>query len=72
MPPSQLLQQLRDVIRRKHYSIRTEETYVQWVKHYIRYHQLRHPAAMDEGDVVQFLTHLAVVRQYPPPPRTRR
>ncbi len=63
MPPSQLLQQLRDVIRRKHYSIRTEDTYVQWVKDYIRYHQLRHPAEMDEGHVVRFLTHLAVDRQ---------
>jgi len=63
MSPSPLLQNLRNVIRRKHYSLRTEEIYVRWVKHYIRYHQLRHPAEMDESHVVQFLTHLAVDRQ---------
>ena len=63
MPPSPLLQNLRNVIRRKHYSLRTEQIYVHWVKHYIRHHQLRHPAEMNESHVVQFLTHLAVDRQ---------
>ncbi len=62
MPPSQLLQNLRDVIRRKHYSIRTEETYINWTKDYIRYHRLRHPAEMNEVQVVEYLTHLAVNR----------
>ena len=62
MPPSHLLQNLRDVIRRKHYSIRTEETYVNWTKDYIRYHRLRHPAEMSEVQVVDYLTHLAVNR----------
>ncbi len=63
MPRSLLLQDLRNVIRRKHYSIRTEDVYVHWVKQYIRFYQLRHPAEMDETHVVRFLTHLAVERQ---------
>jgi integron integrase len=63
MPPSLLLQNLRNVIRRKHYSIRTEEVYVHWAKHYIHFYQLRHPAEMGETHVVQFLTHLAVERR---------
>lgn len=62
MAPSPLLQSLRDVIRRKHYSIRTEEAYVYWTKDYVRYHRLRHPAQMDETQVIEFLTHLAVDR----------
>jgi integron integrase len=62
MPPSALLQNLRDVIRRKHYSIRTEETYVNWTRDYIRHHALRHPLEMDEMHVVEYLTHLAVDR----------
>jgi integrase len=61
--PSQLLQELRNVIRRKHYSLRTEETYVGWTRDYIRYHRLRHPADMSEVEVVEYLTHLAVNRR---------
>ena len=59
---SRLLQSLRDVIRRKHYSIRTEHSYVNWVKDYVRFHRLRHPRTMDETHVVEYLTHLAVRR----------
>ena len=54
-----LLDQVRDVIRRKHYSIRTEQAYVDWIKRFIIYHNKRHPAGMAEEDVAQFLTHLA-------------
>jgi integron integrase len=54
-----LLDQVRDVIRRKHYSIRTEQAYVDWIKRFIIYHKKRHPAGMAEEDVAQFLTHLA-------------
>ena len=61
--PSQLLQEVRNVIRRKHYSLRTEETYVRWTRDYIRYHGLRHPADMSEVEVVEYLTHLAVNRR---------
>ena len=55
-----LLDQLRAKIRLKHYSIRTEETYVQWCKRFILFHQKRHPAEMGVPEVEQFLTHLAV------------
>ena len=54
-----LLDQVRDVIRRKHYSIRTEQAYLDWIKRFIIYHNKGHPAEMAEEDVAQFLTHLA-------------
>ena len=54
-----LLDQVRDVIRRKHYSIRTEQAYIDWIKRFILYHGKRHPAEMAEDEVAQFLTHLA-------------
>ena len=54
-----LLDQVRDVIRRKHYSIRTEQAYLDWIKRFIIYHNKRHPAEMAEEEVARFLTHLA-------------
>jgi integron integrase len=54
-----LLDQVRDVIRRKHYSIRTEQAYVDWIKRFIIYHGKRHPGEMAEEEVAKFLTHLA-------------
>jgi integron integrase len=54
-----LLERVRDVIRRKHYSIRTEQSYVDWIKRFIIYHDKRHPSEMAEEEVAQFLTHLA-------------
>ena len=54
-----LLEQVRDVIRRKHYSIRTEQAYIDWIKRFIIYHGKRHPGEMAEEEVAEFLTHLA-------------
>ena len=54
-----LLDQVRDVIRRKHFSIRTEQTYVEWIKRYIFFHGKRHPNEMAEAEITAFLTHLA-------------
>ena len=54
-----LLDQVRDVIRRRHYSIRTEQAYVDWIKRFILYHDKRHPRDMAEDEVTKFLTHLA-------------
>jgi integron integrase len=54
-----LLDQVRDVIRRKHFSIRTEQTYVDWIKRYIFFHGKRHPSEMAEAEITAFLTHLA-------------
>lgn len=51
---------LRAALRVRHYSRRTEEAYVGWVKRFVRFHQLRHPAEMGEREVERFLTSLAV------------
>jgi site-specific recombinase XerD len=53
-----LLDQVRNVIRIKHYSVRTEQGYVDWIKRFILFYGKRHPAEMAE-EVAQFLTHLA-------------
>jgi integron integrase len=54
-----LLEQVRDALRVKHYSIRTERSYCDWIERYIRFHGKRHPAEMSEVEVAAFLTHLA-------------
>jgi integron integrase len=58
--PPKLLDQVRDRLRVKHYSIRTETQYVQWVKRFILFHNKRHPQEMGAAEVEAFLTHLAV------------
>jgi len=60
--PPKLLDRLRDAIRTRHYSLRTEEAYVGWVRRFILFHRKRHPAEMGEAEINQFLTHLAVTR----------
>ena len=58
--PKKLLDQVRDAIRRKQYSRRTEEAYVEWIRRYILFHQKRHPAEMGILEIETYLTHLAV------------
>lgn len=58
-----LLDQVRDTIRRKHYSLRTEQTYLHWTKRYIYFHGKRHPAELGSSHVTAFLNHLATVGQ---------
>ncbi len=58
--PPKLLDQVRDRIRVKHYSIRTETQYVQWIRRYILFHGKRHPRNMGRKEIEAFLTHLAV------------
>ena len=60
MNPPKLIDQVRDAIRVRHYSIRTEEAYIQWIKRYIFFHNKKHPRAMGEAEITSFLTHLAV------------
>ena len=63
MPDStspKLLDQVRQVIRRKHYSIRTEDAYVNWIRRFILFHNKRHPAQMGKLEIESFLTDLAV------------
>jgi integron integrase len=60
-PKKKLLDRVREAIRLKHYSYRTEETYIQWIKRYIFFHNTRHPQEMGVAEIEEFLTHLAVV-----------
>jgi integron integrase len=55
-----LLDRMSEALRTRHYSPRTEQVYVLWVKRYIRFHRMRHPKEMGEPEVNEFLTHLAV------------
>ena len=70
MPPSlsepapsrkpKLLEQVRELLRSRHYSFRTEEAYAGWIRRYILFHSKRHPAELDESYVSAFLSDLAV------------
>ena len=60
--PPKLLDQVRARIRVKHYSIRTEDTYVGWIKRFVIFHGKRHPLEMGKIEMEEFLTHLAVDR----------
>lgn len=60
--PPKLLDQVRDRVRLKHYSLRTEQAYVGWIKRYIIFHNKRHPAEMAKSELESFLTSLAVER----------
>ena len=58
-----LLDRVKEAIRYKHYSLRTEEVYVYWIRFYIRYHDRRHPKDMGAPEVEMFLTYLANERK---------
>lgn len=62
-PPRKLLEQVSDAIRAKHYSYRTEQTCVDWIRRYILFHSKRHPNEMGENEIRAFITHLAVERK---------
>ncbi len=55
-----LLDRVRQAIRTRHYSPRTEQAYVHWIRRYIFFHGVRHPAAMGKQEINTFLSHLAV------------
>ena len=59
-PQPRLVDQVRAAIRVRHYSLRTEETYVHWIRRFILFHRKRHPRDMGAPEVGEFLTHLAV------------
>jgi integron integrase len=59
-PPRKLLDRVRDTLRLKHYSYRTEQTYVDWIRRFILFHNKRHPQDMGVPEIEAFLTHLAV------------
>lgn len=59
-PQPKLLDRLREALRSRHYSRRTEQCYFHWIKRFIFFHNVRHPADMAEPEINTFLTHLAV------------
>lgn len=61
-PRMRLLDQVRARIRVKHYSIRTEEAHVDWIKRYIRFHDKRHPSELSAAHVERFMSYLATER----------
>jgi integron integrase len=67
LPPGmRLLTQLREQIRYRHYSLRTEEAYVHWVRAFVRFHGLQHPRDLGQAEIEGFLTWLAAERQVSP------
>ena len=58
--PKKLLDQVRDVVRLKYYSIQTEQSYVSWTKRYVLFHDKKHPCEMGRSEIEAFMTHLAV------------
>ena len=60
---SPFLNSVREAIRVRHYSIRTEQAYVGWIKRFVLFHNKRNPSEMSEKEVTAFLTHLAVSRK---------
>ncbi len=63
MGQSPFLEEIRNIMRTKHYSIQTEKTYLLWIKRFILFNKKRHPRDLGEQEVTDFLTHLAVKRQ---------
>jgi Phage integrase, N-terminal SAM-like domain len=63
LPGKKLLDQMRDALRTQHYSYRTENTYVEWAKRFILFHNKRHPRDMGVVEVQAFITHLATQRK---------
>jgi integron integrase len=58
-----LLDQVRDTLRTKHYSYRTEKSYIDWIRRFIFFHNKRHPAEMTAAEVQDYITYLAVERK---------
>lgn len=63
MGKSKLLQQVRENIRRKHYSYRTEQAYIQWIIRFIKFCGTRHPLDIDPKHVERYLSYLAVEKK---------
>lgn len=63
MVTPRLLDRVHDATRVRHYSLRTQQTYIQWIKRFIYFHNKRLPDEMGKKEIEAFLTHLAVDRQ---------
>jgi len=60
MSPKPILEQTRQALRRKHYALKTEQAYLNWIRRYILFHSKRHPVHLGGADLEAFLTHLAI------------
>lgn len=69
--PPKLLPRVRDELRARRYSFRTEEAYVAWIRRYVLFHDRRHPSTLGAADVNRFLTHLAVDEKVSPSTRNQ-
>ncbi len=58
--PPRLLEQVRDALARRNYSMRTEQAYIEWIKRFVLFPRKRHPSELGQEHVEAFLTHLAV------------
>lgn len=58
--PRMLLDVVRETLRLKHYSYRTEVSYINWIKRYLIFHNRRHPRELGNAEIEAFLSHLAV------------
>jgi integron integrase len=65
-PPPRLIVQVRHRIRFRHYSLRTEEAYVHWIRHYVVFHGRRHPRDLGADHITAFLSALANDRNVAP------
>ena len=63
MPESKLLNSLKEDLRTKYYSKKTEEAYIKWIRDFIVFNGKRHPTELDKTNVEKFLTYLAVKRK---------
>lgn len=62
MTTPRLMDQVRETLRVRHYAIRTEESYCQWIRRFILFHNKRHPSSMGEPEITAFLSYLAVTK----------
>jgi integron integrase len=65
-PSSKLFDRVQDVLRRRHYSYQTEKSYIQWIKRFVAFHQMKSPREMGASEVEAFLTYLAVDQKVAP------
>lgn len=63
---ARLLESMRESLRRRNYRLRTEEAYLGWARRFIVFHRARHPQGLGEGEIREFLTHLALARKVSP------
>ena len=63
MEKPKLIEQIKNTIRKKHFSIRTEQAYINWIKDYIYFNNKTHPSKLNEEHIADYLTYLAVKRK---------